>query len=186
LSEQAGKDEQELLSALGEVFSDAAAASEKLRQHELERDMAPTLAALRAMPEQFGTLRTTKFLRSTAPARARLGDVVEPLRAAIRSAREGPTDDELQTAERRAAEGIHAGIAAREARLPLLLLPDQYAGEAADLLRPLLREASPQWIAQQVARLLPPEDREAAEIATRVLTAASKTISRGPGHGIDW
>jgi hypothetical protein len=175
LSEQAGKDEQALLSALEAVFPDAAAVSDKLREYEGEHGMAPTLAALRATPEQFGTLRTTGLFRSTARARARLADVVEPLQAAIRSTRESPTSDDLQLAEQRAAEGIKTGIAAREARLPLLLVPEQYEREAADLLRPLLREVPPQLIAQQLARLLPPEDREAAETAVRVLDAASRT-----------
>ena len=87
--------------------------------------------------------------------------------------------------EQRAAEGIKAGIAAREAKKALLSRAVQYEREAADLLAPLLqREASPQWIADQLGRLLPPEDREAAQMVERVLRAAI-TRWREQGHGID-
>jgi hypothetical protein len=67
----------------------------------------------------------------------------------------------LGAAEKCAEEGIKAGIAAREAKQARLIRAAQYEREAADLLAPLLREASPQWIAEQLGRLLPPEDREA-------------------------
>jgi hypothetical protein len=47
-----------------------------------------------------------------------------------------------------------------------------------------LREVSPRWIAEQLVRLLPPEDREAAQIVERVLRAAI-TRSREQARGID-
>ena len=48
----------------------------------------------------------------------------------------------------------------------------------------LLREASPQWIAEQLRRLLPPEDCEAAQMVEHVLRAAI-TRSREQAHGVD-
>jgi hypothetical protein len=119
-----------------------------------------------------------------AQGRASLPEVVEPLEAAIRSASESPSRDELAAAEQRAAEGIKAGIAAREAKEALLIRAVQYEREAPDLLAPLLREASPRWIAEQLGRLLPPEDREAAQMAERALRTAIAR-SREQGHGID-
>jgi hypothetical protein len=71
----------------------------------------------------------------------------------------------------------------REAKQALLIRAAQYEREAADLLAPL-REASPQWIAEQLGRLLPPEDREAAQMVERVLRAAI-TRSNEQGYGID-
>lgn len=183
LHKRALDDATRLRGLLAKVFTDARDAARRLRRHEREHDIEQTLAALRATPEKFGTLQTTWFGR-TAQARARLPEVVEPLQTAIRSGREFPSRDELGAAEQRAAEGIKAGIAAREAKQALVIRAVQYEQEAADLLAPLLREASPQWIAEQLGRLLPTEDREAAQMVERVLRAAI-TRSREQAHGID-
>jgi hypothetical protein len=72
-----------------------------------------------------------------------------------------------------------ANNAAREAKQALLIRAVQYEREAADLLAPLLlREASPQWIAEQLVRLLPPEDREAAQVVGRVLKGCNHPLAR--------
>jgi hypothetical protein len=184
LHKRAIDDSTRLRGPLAKVFTDARDAARRLRRYEREHDIEQTLAALRATPEKFGTLQTT-WIGRTAAARARLPEVVEPLQTAIRSGREFPSRDELEAAEQRAAEGIKAGIAAREAKEALLIRAVQCEREAADLLAPLLlREASPQWIAEQLGRLLPPEDREAAQMVECVLRAA---ITRSPeqGYGID-
>ncbi|MFL5381689.1 MAG: relaxase/mobilization nuclease domain-containing protein [Longimicrobiaceae bacterium] len=184
LHQRALDDATRLRGPLAKVYTDAGDAARRLRRHEREHDIEQTLAALQATPEKFGTLQTTWFGR-TAAARARLSEVVEPLQTAIRSGREFPSRAELEAAEQRAAEGIKAGIAAREAKRALLIRAAQYERDAADLLGPLLRaEASPQWIAEQLGRLLPPEDREAAQMVERVLRAAL-TRSREQRYGID-
>jgi hypothetical protein len=103
-----------LRGALAKVFTDAVDVARGLLDYEREHGLAGTLATLRATPERFGTLQTAWFGR-TAQARASLPEVVEPLEAAIRSASESPSRDELEAAEQHAAEGIKAGIAAREA-----------------------------------------------------------------------
>jgi hypothetical protein len=183
LHKRALDDSTRLRGPLAKVFTDARDAARRLRRYEREHDIEQTLAALQATPENFGTLQTTWFGR-TAQARARLPEVLEPLQTAIRSGREFPSRDELEAAEQRAAEGIKAGIAAREAKEALLIRAAQYEREAADLLVPLLREASPWWIAERLGRLLPPEDREAVQMVERVLRIAI-TRSREQAHGID-
>ena len=184
LHQRALDDATRLRGPLAKVYTDAGDAARRLRRHEREHDFEQTLAALHATPDLFGTLQTT-WLGRTAPARAHLPEVVEPLLAAVRSGREFPSRAELEAAEKRAEEGIKAGIAAREAKQALLARAAQYEQVAADLLAPLLRAgASPQWTAEQLGRLLPPEDREAAQMVERVLRAAI-TRSREQGHGID-
>jgi hypothetical protein len=79
---------------------------------------------------------------------------------------------------------------ARNAR-QAMRYPTQYEHEAAAALRPLLQRVSPEWVARQLTSLLPPEDREAAQMAQRVLSMAGTvtrtlTRERSRDRGIDF
>jgi hypothetical protein len=68
--------------------------------------------------------------------------------------------------------------------------PGVLEDRAIEAFRPLLRDGrSVAWLSQQLPRFLPPDDRESAEIAEKVLRTAIFRISRereGPSRGQDF
>lgn len=103
--------------------------------------------------------------------------------AGLGSTREAPSRDALAAAQQHAEEGVKIGITAREARSSVFHRYVQCEREAADLLRPMLDRSLPESIAAQLAHLLPPENREAAEIVAQVLKLASHLRGRGHDRG---
>jgi hypothetical protein len=73
----------------------------------------------------------------------------------------------------------HPPCDAREKRRTLTS-PQTVEREAAALLAPLARDYGVDWVRRELVRLIPPEDREAVEIAVRVVSrAAHGLLDRG-------
>jgi hypothetical protein len=139
-------------------------------------------------PDEFGKLRYPRLWYTRGPGRKDVDDIVAQLEKALTSGRARPTPDELKAAE------VHAGVSAADhfaARAAMRRLRNHTLceHEAADVLRLLIRNVSPEWVAHQLANLLPPEDREAAQMAQRVVKLAvlmTRTFTRDRGPGIDF
>jgi hypothetical protein len=139
----------------------------------------------RETPEAFGELRVVRpwwglgKVELTGETRRKVPDAVQPVLKAIRTAPSRPADDVLRAARKRVREATAATDAARDhlRDLPVSATCERKAMQAV---QPLLRSGVPAaQIAQQLARLLPPEDREAARIAEQVVRRALDSISRG-------
>ena len=193
LDTQADGDALALRLKLDSVFTNPADAADKLHTYGLEHGPEATCRALKATPEEFGTLRrvnvwwTAWIMWTNQPARDELPNLLEPLKAAIRSARARPQASEIDAANDAVREASAAEVAALQKRDAL---PDSttHQREAADALGALLREGVPEWwIRQELGRLLPPGDYEAEQLAERVLRRAT-THSRGPERerGLDF
>jgi hypothetical protein len=96
---------------------------------------------------------------------------------------------EARQRARAAQSELDAALEKRRA----LLIPGIAEQRAADRLAPLARAYGVDWVRRELARLIPPEDREAAEIAARILSRAARGLldrdrSRGRerGRGIDF
>lgn len=181
LRERAVDDARDLREVLDRVYTDPADALRKLVAYERKHGTSRVLQALRETPKHFGTIRTRHWW--TAPALKHLPEALAAVQQALRSSREAPSREALAAAQQRAEEGVKTGIAAREAQSSVLGRYVQCEREAAALLRPLLDRSSPEVIAARLARLLPPEDREAAEIAAQVLKLASHLRGHGNDRG---
>jgi hypothetical protein len=167
-------------------------AEDALRQMEQfaraysEKQMERTL---RETPEAFGQLRVVRpwwgfgKLELTGEARRQIPDAVQPVLKAIRATPSRPADNVLRAARKRVREATQATDAARDLLrdLPVSTTCERKAMEAV---QPLLRSGVPAaQIAQQLARLLPPEDREAARIAEQVMRRAVDGLTRGRTRG---
>ncbi|WP_420125273.1 relaxase/mobilization nuclease domain-containing protein [Longimicrobium sp.] len=180
---------------LAPIYSEPGKAGGAMDRHEREHGMDDVRRMLRERPEAFGALvperRALGLWTSTARAakRAKNADVADALEKALRSHRQQPGTAALKTARERASEASGALIRAAEAcrNLPA---PGVLEHRAEQAFRPLLRDGrSVAWLSQQLARFLPPDDREAAEIAEKVLRSAIFRISRereGPSRGMDF
>ena len=166
-----------------------------MERHEREHGMEDVRRMLRERPEAFGALvrekRAFGLWTSTARAakRAKDEDVADAVEKTLRSRRERPAKAALEAARERAGAASGAVNRAAEACRDLPA-PGVLEHRAAEAFRPLLRDGrSVAWLSQQLARFLPPDDREAAEIAEKVLRTAIFRISRereGPSRGRDF
>jgi hypothetical protein len=170
------------------VFADIGAAAGAMDRFEREHGMDKLRGMLEDRPETFGALVRQdwpfKLGWSTNKAAKRAKDVADDVENAIRAHRARPRKAELEAA-RQQVEAAGAALvqvveASGELPGPVLL---EHRAEAA--FRPLLRDGrSVAWLSQQLARLLPPEDREAAAIAEHVLRALERSIARERDQGI--
>jgi hypothetical protein len=191
---RAAYDAARLRETLAGVYTDPDSAAERLmayrRQHGTER----VEEALSTAPERFGELRRVypwwglgiKYSTAAAREEARR-QVARPLDSAVRSedARPGAADvAEAKQRARAARSELDAALHKRRA----LLIPGIAEQRAADLLAPLARNYGVDWVRRELARLIPPEDREAAEIAARIVSRAARGLldrdrSRGRERG---
>jgi hypothetical protein len=181
-------DAKRLGEALDRVFTDSRRAAGELGTYVRTHGWETLRSALKQSPQQFGNLRYPRPWYALGLGRRDVEGIIDPLKMAMKSVREQPTQSELDTAIVKAGKAAKVYNDVRDVRRALRY-PIQYEHEAADALRPLLREASPEWIASQLANLLPPDDREAAEMAQRVLklaVIAARTRTRDHGRGIDF
>lgn len=184
-----------LRNALDRVFVDPYAAATELHRYEQTHGLRETRRALQATPDRFGTLRGPRFVGrawyTLGGGRKDVDGILQPLENAVRSDRQKPSKEELAGAEIRKRETVDAHIAAREARQARRFAADCKKA-AAELLRPLLVEISPEVIAKLLAALMPPDDQEGAQLAVQIVelaVALSQSIkfTRGPARqGIEF
>jgi hypothetical protein len=177
------------------IYSKPGEAGSAMERHEREHGMEDVRRMLRERPEAFGALvrekRAFGLWTSTARAAklAKDEDVADAVEKTLRSYRQRPAKAVLEAARERARAASGAVIRAAEACRDLPA-PGVLEHRAAEAFRPLLRDGrSVAWLSQQLARFLPPDDREAAEIVEKVLRTAIFRISRereGPSRGMDF
>lgn len=160
---------------LGRVYTDQGEAERKLVEYGRQFGTGLTRMAFSVSPQEFGTLRKTDGWRrlrvawAEAPAREAARDGAERVATAVGHY------DELNAARKHLAELIEAVRAARAAK-------DAFSGahaperEITAALRSMLAQAPPWWVRQQLARLVPPDDYEAAGIANRAYQAACEPV----------
>jgi len=190
LDETASIDATRLRDALDRVFTDSPQATVKLSSYVRTHGWDKLRSALKQSPQQFGRLRYPRPWYTLGRGRKDVEGIIDPLKIATKSVPNQPTPFQLDTAEAHARDTAKIYNAARKAK-DALRYPTQYEHEAANALRPLLRDASPEWIARQLASLLPSDDREAAQMVERVLGLAltvtrTLTRERGRSRGIDF
>lgn len=171
-----------LRAKLKPVYTDVAAAAGAMDRFQREHGMDKVRAMLKDRPEAFGALVRKPWVLglgwSTAKAAKRAKDVADDVETAIRSHRARPRKTELDAAreDAKAAGTALAQVAKAGRDLPG---PAILEHRAAEVFRPLIRGGrSVAWLSQQLARLLPPEDREAAAIAENVLRVVERGIAR--------
>ncbi|HET7463738.1 MAG TPA: relaxase/mobilization nuclease domain-containing protein [Longimicrobium sp.] len=164
-------DAKRLQEALASMYFDSLKAALELTQFGLANGWMTTRYALRQTPERFGALRTTRFWYTIGPGRKDVQSVLDPLEKAMRSEGERPTQVELTVAQAHLDDAVRIHIAARDA-LYTFRAPQTCEKEAARLLQPPLGEFSAAEIAQLLAELLPPEDREGAKLVQRIVDLA--------------
>lgn len=169
-----------LQAKLQPVFIDVPAAAGAMDRFQREHGMDKLRSMLDDRPEAFGPLVRQdwpfKLGWSTNKAAKLAKDVGDDVESAIRSHRARPRAAELQAArERVEAAGTALAQTAEAGRnLPAAATLEHRAAEA---FRPLIRDGrSVAWLSQQLARLIPPEDREAAAIVENVLHAVERSI----------
>lgn len=164
-------DEQRLRLALRNVYLDPWEAITELTRFGLKNSLAATKYALTETPEKFSRLRGPRVWYTWGPGRKHVESVFIPLENALRSAPDRPTKPELEAARAHLREAVENHRSAREAH-DAFRGPTLCEREAADLLRPVLRELSAEEIAELLATLLPPEDREGAKLVERIINLA--------------
>jgi hypothetical protein len=196
---RAAYDAAKLRETLAGVYTDPESAAGRLLAYQRQHGKERVQEALSTAPEQFGKLRRVypwwglgiKYSTAAAREEARR-QVARPLDSAVRSedARPGAADVAEAKQRARAAQTEHdAALEKRRA----LLVPGIAEKRAADHLAPLARSYGVDWVRRELVRLIPPEDREAAEIAARIVSRAARGLldhdrSRGRerGRGIDF
>jgi hypothetical protein len=182
---------------LARVYTDPEFAARNLMAYQRKHGEERARDALRTKPQEFGTLRAVYpwwglgIVYSTAAARDEARDrVADPLDKAVRSEDARPGAVTVRDAKDRAREARRHLADAREKRRALTS-PQTVEREAAALLAPLAREYGADWVARELTRLIPPEDREAAEIAARIVSRAARGLldrnrGRERDRGIDF
>jgi hypothetical protein len=171
---------------LARVYADPEFAALNLMDYQRKHGKERARDALRTRPQEFGTLRKVYpwwglgIVYSTAAARDEARDrVADPLEKAVRSEEARPGAAAVRDAKERAREARRRLADAREKRRALTS-PQTVEQEAAALLAPLARDYGVDWVRRELTRLIPPEDREAVEIAARVVSrAAHGLLDRG-------
>jgi hypothetical protein len=196
---RAAYDAAKLRETLAGVYTDPESAAELLMAYQRQHGKEPVEKALSTAPDQFGTLRRVypwwglgiKYSTDAAREEARR-QVARPLDDAVRSedARPGVADVAEAKQRARAAQTEHDAVLEKRRALRVPVIAEE---RAADHLAPLARAYGADWVRRELARLIPPEDREAAEIAARILSRAAGSLldrdrSRGRerGRGIDF
>jgi hypothetical protein len=163
------------------VFADIAAAAGEMDRFEREHGMDKLRGMLEDRPETFGALVRQdwpfKLGWSTNKAAKRAKDVADDVENAIRAHRARPRKAELEAA-RKHVEAAGAALVQTIEAARDLPGPTTLEHRAAEAFRPLMRAGrSVAWLSHQLARLLPPEDREAAAIADNVLRVVERSIA---------
>jgi hypothetical protein len=185
LDRTAVADAKLLWSALFSVYLNPSDAALELSQFRRANGEMATRYALMQTPQRFGNLRGVRVWYTKGPGRKHVENVLDPLENAVRSEQERPTQAELDAAGARLQNAVRLHVAARDAR-DALRNPDVCDREAAGLLQPLLGKLSAEEIAELLAALLPPEDREGAKLIERIITLAislNNMLSRQPYRG---
>jgi hypothetical protein len=185
LDRTAVADAKLLWGALFSVYLNPSDAALELSRFRRANGSMATRYALLQTPQRFGNLRGVRFWYTKGPGRKHVENVLDPLENAVRSERERPTQAELDAAGARLQNAVKLHVAARDAR-DALRNPDVCEREAAGLLQPLLGKLSAEEIAELLAALLPPEDREGAKLIERIIKLASSLnnmLSRQPYRG---
>ena len=179
---RADYDADRLRETLAGVYTDPEAAAGRLMAYQRKHGKERVEETLSTAPEQFGKLCRVypwwglgiKYSTAAARQEARR-HVARPLDSAVRSedARPGATAvAEARQRARAAQSELDAALDKRRA----LLIPGIAEQRAADRLAPLARAYGVDWVRRELARLIPPEDREAAEIAARILSRAAGSL----------
>ncbi|WP_420129170.1 relaxase/mobilization nuclease domain-containing protein [Longimicrobium sp.] len=192
----AAYDAASLSETLARVYTDPESAAERLIACQREHGKARVEEALSNAPEQFGTLRSVYpwwglgIKYTTAAARQEAQQhVAGALDKVIRAEDARPGAAAVADAKQRARDAQRELDDAR-AKRNALRVPGVTEERAAELLAPLARSRGVDWVRQELTRLIPPEDREAARIAARILSHAARGLldrdrSRGRGREID-
>lgn len=190
--ERAEHDAAALREVLARIYTNPESAARTLMAYQRKHGKERVRDALRDKPQEFGTLRRENpwwglgFVYSTATARdAARDNVADPLDKAVRSEDARPGAATERAAKERAREARRVLVDAREKRRALRS-PQTVEQEAAALLVPLARQYGVDWVTRELVRLIPPEDREAAEIALRIVSrAAREFLDRSRGRERD-
>ena len=189
-----------LRDVLARIYTDPELAAGRLMDYQRKHGKERARKALDRVPQEFGELRKEHpwwgigVVYSTDAAReGARRDVPDLLDNAVCSEEARPGAVTVRDARHRASAAQRALDDAREVRRGLLL-PGIAEERAAALLAPLARSYGTAWVTRELARLIPPEDREAAEIAARIVSRATRGLldrdrgrnKRGPGPGIDF
>jgi hypothetical protein len=162
---------ERLWEVLVPIYVDPSSAALELTRFRSENMWLTTKYALKETPQKFGMLRAARLWYTMGPGRKDVENVLQPLENAVESERERPTQAELDAARANLAETVRLHGAALDAR-GALRNPDVCEREAASLLQPLFWKLSAEEIAELLAALLPPEDREGAKLIERIITLA--------------
>jgi hypothetical protein len=177
-----------LREVLVSIYTNPERAAERLMDYQRQHGKERACKALDRAPQEFGDLRKVHpwwgigIVYSTAAAReCARRDVPELLDNAVRSEQARPGAVAVADARHRANAAQRALADAREVRRGLLT-PGIAEERAAALLAPLARSYGTAWAARELARLIPPEDDEAAAIAARIVSRATRgLLDRGRG-----
>jgi hypothetical protein len=187
-----------LREVLASIYTNPELAAERLMDYQRQHGKERAAKALERAPQEFGDLRKVHpwwgmgIVYSTADARdCARRDVPDLLDKAVRSEQARPGAVAVVEARHRANTAQRALTDAREVRRGLLT-PGIAEKRAAALLAPLARSYGTAWVTRELARLIPPEDREAAEIAARIVSRATRGLldrgrgrnTRGPGMDV--
>jgi hypothetical protein len=181
-------DLERLEEALASMYFDSSKAALELTQFRRANGWVMTRYALRQTPGRFGSLRAARFWYTMGPGRKRVENVLDPLEKAFQSEQERPTQADLAAAQAHLDDAVRIHIAARDA-LYTFRAPETCEKEAARLLQPRLGEFSAAEIAQLLAELLPPEDREGAKLVQRIVDLAislNQMLSPNRYRGREW
>ena len=188
LEQTALADGKRLQEALGFVYLDSSNAALELTQFGRANGWMTTQYALMRSPWRFGNLRGMRFWYTMGPGRKYVENVLAPLESALRSEGERPTQADLEAARANLSNAVKIHGAARDALLTFRA-PQTCEKGAARLLQPRLGEFSAAEIAQRLAELLPPEDREAAKLVKHIVNLAislNQMLSRNHYPGREW
>ncbi len=175
-------DADALRDVLASIYTNPELAAERLMDYQRQHGKERACKALDRAPQEFGDLRKVHswwgigLVYSTAAAReCARRDVPDYLDNAVRSEEARPGAVTVRDARHRASAAQRALADAREVRRGLLT-PGIAEERAAALLAPLARSYGAAWVTRELARLIPPEDREAAEIAARIVSRATRGL----------
>jgi hypothetical protein len=168
LDRTAVADAKLLWGALFSVYLNPSDAALELSRFRRDNGEMATRYALMQTPQRFGNLRGVRYWYTRGPGRKLVENVLDPLENAVRSEQKRPTQADLDAAGARLQNAVKLHVAARDAR-DALRNPDVCEREAAGLLKPLFWKLSAEEIAELLAALLPPEDREGAKLIERII-----------------
>lgn len=170
------------------IYTKFAAAGVAMDRYEREHGMEKLRDKLNDRPEEFGALVRQEWafgmVWTTNKAAKRAKHIADVVEKALRSHRARPSEEELTAAKahKEAARAALVQTAGAGRDLPAAATLEH---RAADAFVPLIRRGrSVAWLSQQLARLLPPEDHEAAAIAQDVLRIAERSIARDRDRSI--